>query len=75
MIRLHNRQSHAGPAKFAFTVQSLEDAKQLIPIFHVEPCAVITYIIDEFILGCLASHFDDCPLLLGCEFDRIGQAG
>src|SRR4030066_391676 len=70
---LHNCQAYTGPLEFLFAVQSLEDAEQLVHVFHVDARAAIAYIIDVFMLAVFASHLDDSPLLPGRKLDRVGK--
>src|SRR6266568_4513077 len=70
---VHRGQAHAGPLKLFSPVQSLEDTKQFVCVFHAEPDTVIA---DKH--GHLAVHlgvadFDDGGGARAGVFDSVGE--
>src|SRR5512138_1663171 len=70
---LHDGKTYACPFEFIFTMQALEDPKQLVHIFDVESGAVIADEINIFLIAPFCSHFDDGTFFSGREFDRVGN--
>src|SRR5258708_1059090 len=59
--------------EFILTVQALEDAKELVRIFGIEPDAIVLYVICVFRPVGADTDFNAGRLPAPGEFDRVGE--